>query len=537
MFRAGAAVAAGALLPACGNKREVEPPAPPPPKPVDAGTVAFPAVDVVELTIAQLGAKLRSGAETSASLVAKYRARVDAMNTKGPMLRAVIELDPDADAHAGEMDRNRGTGPLAGIPILIKDNIDTAGKMMTTAGSLALAGPPAPKDAFVVAKLRAAGALIFGKANLSEWANFRGNSSSAGWSARGGQCRNPYALDRTPSGSSSGSAAAVAASLCAVALGTETDGSITSPAALHGLVGIKPTVGLVSRAGIIPISPSQDTAGPIARCVEDAAIVLTAIAGPDPDDPSTAGAKPEDYSRYLDPKALEGARLGVPRKVLFGQNRRIDAAIDQAMAKLVTLGAVLVDPLELEVPPELQALELMVLVSEMAPAMAAYLARRPDLPMRSLADVVAFNKQHADKEMVAFGQELLEQAVAAKGLDDRAYREARDKSRHIARDLLIGKAMQDHRLDAIIGPTRGFPSLIDQLNGDDAGFSSSFIAAIAGFPHVTVQGGEYLGMPIGLSFFGKAFTEGKLLGYAYAFEQATKLRKPPTYRATVAMPG
>ncbi len=535
MFRAGATVAAGALLPAC-TKRDAEPP-PVAAKPVDAGAAVFPALEVVELTIAELGAKLRAGTETSASLVAKYRARVDAMNTNGPMLRAVIELDPDADAAARDADRKRGTGPLAGLPILVKDNIDTAGKMMTTAGSLALVGPPAPKDAFVVAKLRAAGALIFGKANLSEWANFRGNSSTAGWSARGGQTRNPYALDRTPSGSSSGSAAAVAASLCAVALGTETDGSITSPAALHGLVGVKPTVGLVSRAGVIPISPSQDTVGPIARCVEDAALVLTAIAGPDPDDPSTAGAKPEDYARYLDPKALDGARLGVPRSVLFGQNRRIDAAIDQALAKLVELGAVIVDPIELEVPPELGALELLVMESEMGPALAAYLARRPDLPVRTLADVIVFNQQHADQEMVAFGQQLLEQAAATKGLDDPAYRYARDKIRHIARDLLIGKPMQDHKLDAIIGPTRSFPSLIDPLNGDDGGFSSSFIAAVAGCPHVTVQGGEYLGLPIGLSFFGKAFTEGKLLGYAYAFEQATKLRKPPTYRATVAMPG
>jgi amidase len=544
LFRVGATVAAGVVIDACSSKPEA-PPSPPSPTPPPAAmtpdaAVGFPADDLVEASIADLAAKLASGAETTVSLVDKYRRRIAAMNEQGPALRAVLELDREADAKARALDAERAAGklrgPLHGIPILVKDNIDVAG-MMTSAGSAALDGLPTPRDAFVIARLREAGALVLGKTNLSEWANFRGTASSSGWSARGGQCRNPYALDRSPSGSSSGSGSAVAASLCGAALGSETDGSIVSPASVAGLVGVKPTVGLVSRTGVIPIAASQDTVGPLARTVRDAALLLAAIAGRDPDDAATgaAPARSADYLAALDPKALAGARLGVPRKGFFGANRGVDTVMTAVLARLAQLGAVLVDPAELEIPPELGPAELDVFIGEMAPLMAGYLKRRPTAAVKTLADVVAFNTAHADRELAYFGQEWFEKSVAAGGMTTKSYREARAKCIAIARVQLIDKVMAAHQLDAFVAATNGPAGLIDLVNGDGANVGCSTLPAVAGYPHVTVWGGDRFGLPVGLSFFGKPFTEGKLLGYAYAWEQATKLRVPPTYRATVAL--
>ena len=533
VLRGGATAVAGAALSACRDHAGSPPPPTPhapPPAPVSSPK-ALPAVELEEATLAVRAARLASGEETCASLVDKYRRRIEAT---GDRLRAVLELDPDADANAKRLDAERAAGrvrgPLHGLPILVKDNIDTGDHMTTTAGSLALEGSRAPRDAFAIAKLRAAGALLLGKTNLSEWANFRGMSSPSGWSGRGGQCRNPYALDRSPSGSSSGSAVAAAASLCAAALGTETDGSIVSPSSCNGLVGIKPTVGLVSRTGVIPISASQDTVGPIARTVADAALVLAAIAGADPEDPATAAAKVGDYAAALDPHALAGARLGVPRKGFFGLSRHVDDVMTAALAKLTELGAVLVDPAELEPSPELGPAELEVFFTELAVGMTAYFARRPDAPVRSLAEVIAFDNAHADRELRLFGHEFFEQAVTRKGLTEPKYLAARATCLAQSRTL-IDKAMAAHQLDAFVVTTGGPAWLIDPVYGD-AGFSSSTLPAVAGYPHITVPVGAYAGLPLGLSLFGRPYTEAKLIGYAYAFEQATRHRKPPRYLTT-----
>jgi len=559
LFRTGATLAVGAALPACGRREEprpvapqakpAEPPASPQPAaPATAGAHdAAPAAELVELTFADLQARMAAGSETARSLVAKYRQRIAAMDQQGPTLRAVLEQNPEADAIATQLDGERAAGklrgPLHGIPILVKDNIDTGDQMTTTAGSLALEGSHAERDAFVVGRLRAAGAIILGKTNLSEWANFRGMASSSGWSGRGGQCRNPYALDRTPSGSSSGSGVATAASLCAAAIGSETDGSIVSPSSCNGLVGVKPTIGLVSRAGVIPLAASQDTLGPMARSVTDAAVLLTAIAGPDPADPVTTAphkARPaaaEDYTRYLDPKALAGARLGVPRKGYFGVSRGVDELITAALGKLTELGAVLVDPAELVVPPELGAAETDVLLTELKVYLDRYLAgRKADAHVHSLAEAIAFNQQHADRELPIFGQEFFEQAQAKAGLTDKAYVAARAKCLQIARDQLLDKVMAEHKLDAFVAATNGPAWLIDPVNGDAGGsVSCSTLPAVSGYAHVTVPGGQYRGLPVGLSFFGRPFSEGKLLGYAFAYEQATKLRRPPRYLPSVEL--
>jgi amidase len=548
LFRIGATIALGAALPACSRREEPRPVPPgpkpsapsPPPASVEAPT------DVVELSFAELQARMAAGKDSAKSLVAKYRQRIEALDQKGPMLRAVLELNPEADAIATQLDAERAAGklrgPLHGLPILVKDNIDTGDRMTTTAGSLALEGSHADKDAFVVARLRAAGAIILGKTNLSEWANLRGMASSSGWSGRGGQCRNPYALDRTPSGSSSGSGVAAAASLCAAAIGSETDGSIVSPSSCNGLVGVKPTVGLVSRAGVIPLSASQDTLGPMARTVADAAALLTVIAGPDPADPVTTAphklrpAAAEDYTRYLDPKALAGARLGVPRKGFFGVSRGVDAVMTAALAKLTELGAVLVDPAELVAPPELGAAEVDVLLTELKVYLDRYLAgRRPDAHVHTLAEAIAFNSQHADRELAIFGQEFFEQAEAKTGLADKAYVAARAKCVQISRTQLLDKVMSQHKLDGFVAATNGPAWLIDPVNGDSGGsVSCSTLPAVSGYPHVTVPGGHVRGLPVGLSFFGRPFSEGKLLGYAFAFEQATRHRKPPRYLPTAA---
>ncbi len=551
LFRAGAAIAVGAALPACG-RREEPPMAPlkitiPTLSPTPPASTPAP-TELVELTCAELQARLTAGTETSRSLVAKYRQRIAALDQQGPMLRAVLELNPEADAIATQLDGERAAGkklrgPLHGLPILVKDNIDTGDQMTTTAGSLALEGARAAQDAFVVARLRAAGAVILGKANLSEWANFRGMASSSGWSARGGQCRNPYALDRTPSGSSSGSAVAAAASLCAAAIGSETDGSIVSPSSCNGLVGVKPTIGLVSRAGVIPLSPSQDTLGPMTRSVTDAAVVLTVIAGPDPADPVTTAphklrpAAPEDYTTYLDAKALAGARLGVPRKGFFGISRGVDAVMTAALAKLTELGAVLVDPVELAAPADLGGAEIEVLLTELKVYLNQYLAgRAADAKIHSLAEAIAFNTKHADRELAIFGQEYFAQADTRTGLTDKAYVAARARCLQITREQLLDKALAQHKLDGFVAATNSPAWLIDHVNGDaGGGVSCSSLPAVAGYPHVTVPGGDIRGLPVGLSFFGRPFAEGKLLGYAFAFEQATRHRKPPRYLPTVEL--
>jgi amidase len=559
LFRTGATLLVGAAIPACGKREEPRPAAPAkPPSPTAAAVAkkeadaraaaeaaeAVPAVEIIELTFADLEARMANGTDTAKSLVAKYRQRIEALDRKGPMLRAVLELNPDADAIAGQLDAERAAGKrhgaLHGLPILVKDNIDTGDKMTTTAGSLALEGSHAAKDAFVVTKLREAGAIILGKTNLSEWANFRGKSSVSGWSGRGGQCRNPYALDRTPSGSSSGSGVATAASLCAAAIGSETDGSIVSPASCNGLIGVKPTIGLVSRAGVIPLSNSQDTLGPMARTVTDAAILLTVIAGPDPADPATMAphkarpAAPLDYTKFLDKNALAGARLGVPRKGFFGLHRGVDATISSALADLKGAGAVLVDPAELVIPPELGDLETEVLLTELKIYLNQYLgARGEDAHVHSLAEAIAFNRGNGPFELVSFGQEMFEQADKRTALTAKPYVEARARCLKIARDQLLDKVMADLKLDAFVAATNGPPWMIDPVNGDAGGsFNTSTLPAVAGYAHVTVPAAQYRGLPVGLSLFAGPFSEGKLLGYAYAYEQVTKHRRPPQYLPT-----
>lgn len=492
----------------------------------------------LETSVAELQARMAAGRLTARTLAAGYLARIGAIDRKGPRICAVIELNPDALAIAAERDRERkaGTirGPLHGIPVLLKDNIATRDRMSTSAGSLALANLPAPRDAFLVARLRDAGAVILGKTNLSEWANFRSTRSSSGWSARGGLTRNPYALDRSASGSSSGSAAAMAASLAAVAVGTETDGSITSPASKNGLVGLKPTVGLVSRDGIVPIASSQDTAGPMTRTVADAAALLTALAGADARDGATHDARGQaDYMRVLDKDGLRGARLGVARGYMVG-NDRVQALFDQAVVRLKALGAEVVDPVALPPRSSFGDAELEVLLHEFKAGLASYLAEfAPGAPIRGIDDLIAYNERDRAREMPFFGQELLVMAAARGGLDSAVYRDALAHARRAARDDGIDKALSEHRLDALIAPTGGPAWLIDLVNGDShsGGFTSP--AAVAGVPHITVPMGQVAGLPVGLSFVGPAWSEPVLLRLAYAFEQATQHRRVPTFARTV----
>jgi len=491
-----------------------------------------------EATLDQLQAELEAGPLTTKELASKYLARIGALDQAGPMLRSVIEVNPDALALAEELDAERKNtgprGPLHGIPVLVKDNLDTADRMKTTAGSLALADAPAPaRDAFVVQKLREAGALILGKTNLSEWANFRSTHSTSAWSGRGGQTRNPYALDRNPSGSSSGSAVAVAANLCAVAVGTETDGSIVSPASVCGIVGFKPTVGLVGRSGIIPISHTQDTAGPMARTVRDAAILLTILAGVDPRDRQTEEAKRQlslDYTRFLDSKGLSGARLGVVKNLL-GQHVHGDRVTRAPLDLLKASGATLVE-VELKSSAYEEA-ELEVMLYEFKAGLNAYLSSRGGA-VKNLAEVIAFDEKQPEREMPFFGQEILVQAQAKGPLTEDAYLKALETCRGARRD--IDALCEKHRLDALVAPTGSPAWLTDPVNGDASGSSCSTFAAVAGTPHITVPAGFVFGLPVGLSFFGRAWSEGLLLKLAYAFEQAGKSRRRPSYRHT-AQPG
>ena len=510
--------------------------------PVTPATLSAAAFALEEATIADLQALLTAGKYTSRSLCEAYMARIADIDRAGPMLRAVLELNPDAltiaDALDGERRDGKLRGPLHGIPVLIKDNIATADAMQTTAGSLALVGVKPPRDSTVAAKLRAAGAVILGKTNLSEWANFRSSHSSSGWSGRGGLTRNPYALDRTPSGSSSGSGSAIAASLAAVAIGTETDGSITSPAATSGLVGIKPTVGLVSRSGIIPISHTQDTAGPMARTVTDAAILLSAVAGVDPTDAATSGAKGHieaDYTKFLDAAGLRGARIGVARKHYAGYHDATDAILAAALDTMRAQGATIVDPADIPTGGKFGDQEFEVLLYEFKADLNAYLAEwAPNAPAKTLAQLIEWNKAHAGAEMPYFKQEIFEMAEKKGPLSSAGYRKAM-AARQLAGPQGIDAVMKAHKLDALVAPTSGPAPLTDLVYGDpNQGGSFTSPAAVAGYPHITVPAGYVFGLPVGLSFVGGAWSEPTLIKLAYSFEQATKARRSPTFARSAA---
>jgi amidase len=477
---------------------------------------------------------------SAVSLTQHYLARIQAIDKHGPRLGAVIEINPDALSIAESLDREKkakgSRGPVHGMPILIKDNIDTADKMYTTAGSLALAGTHAPKDAWVAERLRAAGAIILGKTNLSEWANFRSTHSVSGWSGRGGQTRNPYALDRNPSGSSSGSGAAVAAELCAMAIGTETDGSVVSPASVNGIVGIKPTLGLIGRSGIVPIAHSQDTAGPMARTVFDAAKLLSVLTGVDPRDPATnesTGHTHPDYTKFLDRDGLRGARLGVARK-FFGISPAVDKLMEDAIAEMKKRGAEIVDPADPANEWKFGSSEHEVLVYEFKADLSAYLATRgPDVQVKSLADVIAFNERERAREMPYFAQEEMLESEKRGPLTEKTYLDALEKSKRMSRAEGIDEVIGKYKLDAVIAPTNGPACLIDWVNGDQDTGGCSTPAAVAGYPHVTVPAGYVFGLPVGISFFGSAWSEPTLIKLAYAYEQATLHRKAPKFLPTV----
>ncbi len=493
-----------------------------------------------EKTIAELQDGMKSGKYTSRKLVELYLARINAIDKQGPSLNSVIEANSEALAIADELDKERKEkgprGPMHGIPVLIKDNIDTADRMDTTAGSLALVGAKPPADAFAVQQLRRAGAVILGKTNLSEWANIRSTHSTSGWSGRGGLTKNPYALNRNCSGSSSGTGAAVSASLCTVGVGTETDGSIVSPSSLNGIVGIKPTVGLVSRTGIIPISHTQDTAGPMARTVRDAAVLLGALAGVDNEDKATLPGKGKasaDYTAGLNPGALSGARIGVVRHY-FGFLGSVDKVIEGALDVLKKQGAVLVDPADIPTLGKFDDSELVVLLAEFKADLKAYLDRLgPQAPIHNLKDLIDFNEKNAAKEMPYFGQELFLRAEAMGPLTDKKYTDALKKDIRMSRKEGIDAVMDKHKLDALVAPTDGPAWMTDLVLGDHFVGGSSTAAAVAGYPSVTVPAGFIFGLPVGISFFGRAWSEAKLIGFAYAFEQATKVRKAPGFAPEV----
>lgn len=487
-----------------------------------------------ELSLADIAAAFANGRMSSQQLTEGYLARIDKLDRRGPKLGAVIEVNPRALEIAAALDAERKThgarGPLHGVPVLIKDNVETADHMMSTAGSLALAGWYSPKDAPLVERLRAAGAVILGKTNLSEWANFRSTHSISGWSGRGGQCRNPYATDRTPSGSSSGSAVAVSANLCAVAVGTETDGSIVSPASINGIVGLKPTVGLVSRRGIVPISHSQDTAGPLTRSVRDAALMLGIMSGRDAADAASVAVGDRfqtDYVQYVDPKGLAGARVGIARK-FFADNAPLNVFLDTCIVTLKAAGAVVVDPADLPMHGSTGGPEQEVMLYEFKADLNAYLRRLPPtFPVRSLAALIRFNEAHKDTEMPLFDQELLRQAAAKGPLTEAAYKEARAAGLKATRSNGIDAVLVEHKLDAMVTLTSGPAWLIDTVNGDSDTGGCSSPAAIAGYPHITVPAGLFRGLPVGLSFFGAAFSEPTLIKLASGFEAVAHGRTPP----------
>jgi len=532
-LQTGLVASAAAVYPALGAARVIA---------ENAHANEFPAAEVKafeleEATIDDLQAGMKSGKYTSRSITEKYLTRIQDIDKQGPVVNSLIEVNPDALEIAESLDRERREkserGPLHGIPILIKDNIDTADKMMTTAGSLALVGAPKPpRDSFVAQQLRKAGAVILGKTNLSEWANIRSSHSTSGWSGRGGLTKNPYALDRNPCGSSSGTGAGVSANFATGGIGTETDGSVVCPSSANGLAGIKPTVGLVSRAGIIPISHSQDSAGPMCRTLRDAAILLGALTGVDPDDIATSesrGHSYTDYTQFLDANGLKGARIGVVRKY-FGFSESVDGIMAEAIDVMKKQGATVVDPADIETFGKFDDTELVVFQYELKADLEKYLARLgPSSPMRNLEDLINFNNQNAAREMPYFGQDMFLKAQAKGPLTERDYIDALEKNHRLTRIEGIDAVMDKNKLDALIAPTGGPAWVTDLVTGDHFGGGSSNAAAVAGYPNINVTAGSIFGLPVGISFFGRAWSEPKLLSIAYAFEQATQARKAPRF--------
>ena len=520
------------LYPALGAARE-------------GASAAVPAPDInpfelAEVTITDLQDGMKSGKFTARSLVEMYSTRIEAIDKHGPAINSILELNPDALSIADALDEERKAkgprGPMHGVPVLIKDNIDTADRMMTTAGSLALVGSKPLQDSYVAQKLRSAGAVILGKTNLSEWANIRSSHSTSGWSGRGGLTRNPYALDRNPCGSSSGTGAGISANLCAVGIGTETDGSIVCPSSSNGLAGIKPTVGLVSRSGIVPISHSQDGAGPMCRTIRDAAILLGALTGIDPRDSATIGSQGKsftDYTQFCDPNGLKGARIGVARKY-FGFSDAVDALMKQALDVMKQQGATLVDPADIETLGKFDESELLVFMYELKADLNNYLARLgPNAPVRTLKDIIDFNERNRQREMPYFGQDLFLKADAKGPLTEKAYLDALDKNHQLARTEGIDATMDKYRLDAIVAPTGGPAWLTDLVNGDHVAGGSSNAAAVAGYPNINVTAGFISGLPVGISFFGRAWSEPALIRLAFAFEQTIKVRQAPRFLSTI----
>jgi amidase len=528
-----AAGVAVTLRPALSAAREM-------PRPATSPAPEVTPFELDEITIAELQDGMTSGKFTARALVEKYSQRIDETDKRGPAVNAIIEMNPDALSIAEALDQERKAkgprGPLHGVPVLIKDNIATADRMMTTAGSLALVGSKPPKDSFVAQKLREAGAVILGKTNLSEWANIRSSHSVSGWSGRGGLTRNPYALDRNPCGSSSGTGAGISANMSAVGIGTETDGSIVCPSSSNGLAGIKPTVGLVSRAGIIPISHTQDGAGPMCRTLRDAAILLSALAGVDPDDNATAasaGKSQKDYEQFCDPNGLKGARIGVARKY-FGFSDAVDALMDHAIDVMRKHGATIVDPADIPTLGKFDDSELTIFLYELKADLNAYLTwLGPSAPVKTLQDIIEFNERNHQKELPYFGQDLFLKSQAKGPLTEKEYLDALAKNHQLARTDGIDAVMDQHKLDAIIGPTGGPAWITDLITGDHFGGGSSNAAAVAGYPNINVTAGFISGLPVGISFFGRAWSEPALIKIAYAFEQATKARQAPRFLASV----
>lgn len=530
-------VAAGAVLSvapalACTTGQEA-----PPPRTDSAGALPT-AFELDEASVSALQEGMTSGRYTARRLAELYLERIEAIDRKGPTINSIIEVNPAALEIAASMDSERQSGrvrgPLHGIPVLIKDNIDTQDRMKTSAGSLALADSIAPADAGLVRRLREGGAVILGKTNLSEWANIRSPRSTSGWSARGGLTRNPYALDRNACGSSSGTGAAIAANLAAVGVGTETDGSIVCPSNANGLVGIKPTVGLVSRSGIIPISQTQDTAGPMCRTVRDAAVLLSVLSGADPRDPATAasaGHVEMDYTTFCDPAGLRGARIGVLRS-MFNAGPHVDKVMEESLAALKSAGAVLIDPVTVPTAERLGDPEFEVLLYELKDGLNAYLATLgPRSPYKTLAEIIAFNEEHREREMPYFGQETFVRAQGKGSLSDAAYRRALAACRQLSREQGLDRVLEAQRLDALVAPTGGPAWVTDLINGDHFGGGSSTLSAVAGYPAITVPAGQVFGLPVGLTFMGAAWSEGALIKLAYAFEQTIQARKAPKFLA------
>ncbi|MCC6317526.1 MAG: amidase [Gemmatimonadaceae bacterium] len=533
----GAAIAAAGCAPSSDGQQDTRPAA-------TAGTTtAVPAFELSELGVGDLQAAMGSGKYTSGRLVELYLERIEQVDRTGPAINSVIERNPEAAAIAEGLDRERKDGnvrgPLHGIPVLLKDNIDTADRMRTSAGSLALAESIAPRDAGLVRRLREAGAVILGKVNLSEWANIRSSRSTSGWSGRGGLTKNPYALDRNACGSSAGTGAAIAASLATLGVGTETDGSIVCPSNANGLVGIKPTVGLVSRSGIIPISHTQDTAGPMCRNVRDAAALLSVMAGADPDDQATAtsaGHVESDYTSFCVPDGLRGAKVGVVR-AWFNAGPHVERVMRGALEAIVSAGATLVDPIAIPSIAELGDDEFTVLLHELKADMSTYLATLgPSIPYRTLADLIRFNETNASTEMPYFGQETFIAAEEKGPLTSPAYLRALERCRRLSRTQGLDRAFAGGAVDVLVAPTGGPAWVTDLVNGDHFGGGSSTACAVSGYPAITVPAGQVFGLPVGLTFMGPAWSEGRLVRYAFAFEQATNARRAPTFRPHAEVP-